>query len=115
MKFLFHSLLEFIKDPHYRSLMGASIVILFGGAAIYSYLEGWRYLDSLYFSAITLTTIGYGDFSPQTDGGKIFTIIYIGFGVGLILAFINTVYAHFRETRKVYSKKPGKKSNKKIL
>ena len=111
MKFLFHSLLEFIKDKHYRSLMGASLVILFGGAAVYTYLEGWRYLDALYFSAITLTTIGYGDFSPQTDGGKIFTIIYIGIGVGLILSFINTVYNHFQKTRKIYGKKNAKKNN----
>ena len=113
MKFLIHSLLEFIKDPHYRSLMGASIIILFGGAAIYSYVEGWRYIDSLYFSAITLTTIGYGDFAPQTDAGKLFTVVYIGFGVGLILAFINTVYAHFQETRKTYGKKSLKKENHK--
>lgn len=84
-------------------MLGASIFILFGGALVYSYLEGWSYLDSLYFAAITLSTVGYGDFSPQTDGGKVFTIIYIGIGVGLILTFINTVYQHFQHTRKEYT------------
>lgn len=108
MRFLLHTLLEFLRDPNYRSLLGASVVILFGGALFYHLIEGWSYLDSVYFSAITLTTIGYGDFSPQTDAGKIFTIIYIGIGVGLILTFINTVFAHFTRARKNYGTKKKK-------
>lgn len=70
----------------------------------YHYLEGWSYVDSLYFSIITLTTIGYGDFSPQTTGGKLFTIFYIILGIGVILAFINTVYRHFEKEQKTKSK-----------
>jgi len=62
-------------------------------------LEGWTWLDALYFSIITLTTIGYGDFSPQTDMGKIFTIFYIVIGIGIILSFVNTVYQHYNEVR----------------
>lgn len=45
-------------------------------------------MDSLYFSVITLTTVGYGDFSPQTPGGKIFTMIDILVGLGLISGFV---------------------------
>ena len=103
MKFIFRTFQEFLRDKHYRSLLGASVFILFGGAFVYNYLEGWSYLDSLYFAAITLSTVGYGDFSPQTDLGKLFTIIYIGIGVGLILAFINAVYKHFQQTRQQLS------------
>jgi voltage-gated potassium channel len=109
MKFFFHMLIEFIRDEQYRSLFGASLVILFGGALFYSYVEGWRYLDALYFSAITLTTIGYGDFSPQTDLGKIFTILYIGIGVGLILTFVNSVFSHFRSSQRTFAKRSRKK------
>ena len=85
------------------------MVILFGGALFYHLIEGWSYLDSVYFSAITLTTIGYGDFSPKTDAGKLFTIIYIGVGVGLILTFINTVFSHFNNVRRRYSSRKRKK------
>lgn len=101
--------MEFLRDRNYRSLLGASVLILFGGALFYHLIEGWSYLDSVYFSAITLTTIGYGDFSPQTDAGKLFTIIYIGVGVGLILTFINTVFTHFTTVRRRYSTKKKKK------
>ena len=57
------------------------------------------------FSFITLTTIGYGDYAPQTDGGKIFTVIYIILGVGIILSFINTLYLHYSRIVKKRRKK----------
>ena len=100
MGFFIQTFIEFLKDKDYRSLLAASIFILFGGALFYMYAEGWRFLDALYFSAITLTTIGYGDFTPHTDLGTILTIVYSGLGVGLILTFVNTVFNHFQDARK---------------
>jgi len=91
------TLISFLKDPAYRDLILTTIFILVLGMVVYHYLEGWDYLDSFYFSAITLSTVGYGDFSPQTDAGKMFTIFYIILGIGIILAFINTVYQHFEK------------------
>ena len=89
------TLIQFLKDRQYRSLLVASFLTLATGTVCYHYIEGWSWLDALYFSTITLTTIGYGDFSPVTDLGKVFTIIYIIIGVGLILSFVNTIYSHF--------------------
>ncbi len=91
------TLVNFLQDPEYRDLLGTTLFILFIGTMVYHNLEGWGYLDSLYFSIITLTTVGYGDFSPQTTGGKMFTIFYIFLGIGIILAFINTLYNHFEK------------------
>jgi len=39
-----------------------SSVILMTGAAVFSRYEGWSYMDSFYYSFVTLTTIGFGDF-----------------------------------------------------
>ena len=93
------TLISFFKNPEYRDLMLTTLFILLLGMMSYHYLEGWDLVDSLYFSIITLTTIGYGDFSPQTTEGKLFTIFYIILGIGIILAFINTVYHHYEEER----------------
>ncbi len=93
------TIISFLKDEEYRDLLLTTMVILAFGSAVYHYLEGWRWIDCIYFSVITLTTIGYGDFSPQTDGGKLFTIFYILMGIGIILSFVNTVYNHYNDIK----------------
>jgi hypothetical protein len=47
------------------------------GTVFYSVVEGWSPLDSLYFSMITLTTVGYGDLTPSTPASRSFTVLYI--------------------------------------
>jgi voltage-gated potassium channel Kch len=100
---LFKTIISFLKDSSYRNLLITSIIVLAIGTLSYSYLEGWSFIDSLYFSVITLTTIGYGDLSPQTVEGKLFTIFYIFIGIGIILSFINTVYEHYNNSKKTKS------------
>lgn len=98
---------SFLKDKEYRDLAGTVIVILVIGTVVYHYLEGWTWLDAFYFSFITLTTIGFGDFAPKTDAGKIFTVGYIIIGVGIILAFINTLYIHYSSSLEKRSREPS--------
>jgi len=57
-------------------------VILLGGG-VYSKIEGWSIIDSIYFSTVTITTLGYGDFVPVTQFGKIFTIFFSVSGIAL--------------------------------
>ncbi len=97
--FFFRTIISFLQDDEYRDLLITTIIILTIGTITYHYLEGWSILDSLYFSIVTLTTIGYGDFSPQTDEGKLFTIIYIIIGIGMILSFVNTIQHHYTNMR----------------
>ena len=63
------------------------LIFLIGGILIYSSIEEWRYIDSAYFAVATVTTIGYGDLVPQTDLGKIFTIFFSFFGIGMAFYF----------------------------
>jgi len=84
------------------------VALLASGTVFYSGVEGWGVIDSLYFSVITLTTIGYGDLHPTTDLSKIFTIFYILIGIGVLVAFINKLAA---ETLK--PKRKNRKSRRK--
>lgn len=95
----FDTVISFLKDKEYRNLLKVTFMFILMGTVVYHYLEGWSWIDSAYFSIITLTTIGYGDFSPQTSAGKVFTIFYILIGIGVILGFINRVYMHYRKIR----------------
>lgn len=96
---LFKTLTTFLNDKEYRSLLFTTLMVVTGGSIFYHFVEGWSWIDCFYFSVITLSTIGYGDFSPQTDAGKLFTIGYIIIGMSIILSFINTLYLHYNSVK----------------
>ncbi len=82
------------------------IIIILVGTYSYKNVEGWRTLDSLYFTVITITTIGYGDFAPATDTGKIITIIFPFLGIGIAFYLFSLLgrymfSKHMRERLKV--------------
>ena len=57
--------------------------------------DGWSILDSIYFATITMTTVGYGDFVPETQMERLFAIFFILFSVVVmakILENISQVY-----------------------
>lgn len=60
------------------------------GTVGFHLLEGWSLLDSLYVSAQTVTTVGYGDLTPQTVGGRLFATVFMMFGVGIVLYCLTT-------------------------
>jgi hypothetical protein len=74
-----------------RGLLITTAVTLLAGMFIFRALEGWSYLDALYFSLITLTTVGYGDFSPATPLGKLVAMLYILLGLGIISSFVLSI------------------------
>lgn len=55
------------------------------GTVIFHVLEGWSILDSLYVTAQTLTTVGFGDLAPRTNQGRAFATVFMMVGVGIVL------------------------------
>ena len=98
-------IVSFLKDKEYLELLLTTTIVLLFGSIIFHFVEGWRWLDSIYFCVITLTTIGYGDFSPRTDIGKVFNMFYIVIGLGLILSFIRMVYDHYAKVKQAQRNK----------
>ena len=67
------------------------VLILLFGTVGYMLLEGWRMIDALYMTIITLTTVGYTEVNPLGEEGRVFTVLLIMLGVGLFLYVAGSV------------------------
>jgi voltage-gated potassium channel Kch len=75
-----------LREPHIVILLAMTISLIGCATVFYRWQEGWRWLDAAYFSVVTIASVGYGDLTPKTDAGKLFTILYIFSGIGLFVA-----------------------------
>ncbi len=83
-----------IKEAFSTEIRNLAFIVLgfvVFGTVFYRLVEDWRWIDSLYFSVMTLTTVGYGDLAPETDFGKLFTTVYVFGGLGIVLTFLQTL------------------------
>ncbi|MBA4366316.1 MAG: potassium channel protein [Desulfobacterium sp.] len=75
------------------------IFILVSGTAGYMYIENWGFLDSLYMTVITVTTVGYGEINKIGSYGRIFTMLLIFSGAGFFLYIGSTIMQFIVEGR----------------
>lgn len=76
------------EDHVYKILAASAVGLLMTGTVVYRLLEEWSWVDSLYFSTVAVTTVGFGDLAPSTDGSKLFTVAYILVGIGIITTYL---------------------------
>ncbi|CAL8576345.1 hypothetical protein XPA_002232 [Xanthoria parietina] len=89
---------EFKLTMSQRTLMLQTIsfmVYMLAGAAVYHRVEGWRFLDSVYFTNFTLLTVGIGSLAPKTHTGRallfpfaIGGIVVLGLVIGSIRSLV---------------------------
>mmetsp|Transcript_2912 Transcript_2912/g.6720 ORF Transcript_2912/g.6720 Transcript_2912/m.6720 type:complete len:388 (-) Transcript_2912:74-1237(-) len=51
--------------------------------------EPWTVIDSIYFAMVTMSTVGFGDFSPGSLGSKVFTCFYILLGITVVFVEVS--------------------------
>lgn len=59
-----------------------SLLVLLAGGVAMGHQEGWSWQDSVYYSFITAGTLGYGDFSPVTQRGRLLAVVFVPLAVG---------------------------------
>ena len=79
------SLLLFMRRENVINLLAVILVIVLGSGALISLFEPeLSFVSGIWWSIVTLTTVGYGDISPSTAGGRILAVIIMFFGIGLL-------------------------------
>ncbi len=73
-----------------RLILLAVLAAVMLGTIVFHVLEGWSILDSLYVTAQTVTTVGFGDLAPRTRGGRAFAIVFMMVSVGIVLYALTT-------------------------
>ncbi len=92
------------REEGFRAAFGAGLLLLVVGTLTYSTTQGWNVLDAFYFSVCTLTTSGVADPDLTLSDGpiKIFTVLYIVVGIGILLEIVRLIgfgYVESREAR----------------
>jgi len=72
------------------------------------------FIDTVYFIAITVTTVGYGDMSPKSDAGKIFVMMFIIVGVALAGVMMTKITDWMLETQKNAVKRSEEKAQERM-
>lgn len=91
VKNLFMGVIAAFTDTQVLFLVMLTATAITCAAFYYRWTEGWGMLDAVYFSVVTISTIGYGDLTPQTPAGKLFTIFYVFCGLGLFVAMASAI------------------------
>ena len=87
------------RDPETKALPFVAAALVVTGTLFYWRFEDWTVVEALYFSVVTLTTVGYGDLHPTSAGTQIFTIFYILTGIGVFVALLASVAQQYIEQK----------------
>jgi hypothetical protein len=89
----------FLETHSGRIIGGMALGTLLLGTVVYHILEDWTWVDSLYFSAVAVTTVGFGDLTPTSDASKLFTVFYIFSGITIVTVWLNSRFK-YRATKR---------------
>jgi voltage-gated potassium channel len=79
------------RHPEERGPLLLVASLLIAGMIFYVLVEGWSVVDAVYFCAMSLATVGFGDVVPETAVGKLFTVVYVLAGIGILVSFFTAL------------------------
>jgi len=86
-----------IEAPHVqrRAATGLAIfaALIAAGTVGYMLIERWNFMDALFMTVTTVTTVGYREVQPLDTKGQVFTIVLVLFGVGTAFYLLTTFVA----------------------
>lgn len=79
------------------------VAVLAAGTVFFHYVEGWGWIDSYFFTVVTISTVGYGELVPATPLGKIATTLFIFVGLGVFAVAIQQFALYHMKRREAHT------------
>lgn len=73
------------------------VLVIFGGTVGYQIIEGWSFIEALYMTIITISTVGFKEVGQLSNAGRIFTIFLILGGIIVITSGISLIFSSIIE------------------
>eukprot|EP01060_Flectonema_neradi_P017771 TRINITY_DN2460_c0_g2_i2.p1 TRINITY_DN2460_c0_g2~~TRINITY_DN2460_c0_g2_i2.p1 ORF type:complete len:292 (+),score=49.20 TRINITY_DN2460_c0_g2_i2:709-1584(+) len=92
-----------IPKPPAFSMMAAALIVIIVWTTVWGWAignqEDWSFRHSLWYGFVTLTTIGFGDYAPDTHLGRILAFMFIFVGLGIVAWFVQSLLDiwHFKQ------------------
>lgn len=106
---------RFMRTNNFSYTLFIALIIIFLSSIAMSYFEKWNIGDSLWWSIVTVTTVGYGYICPKTFSGRIVASILMIFGIGFIGSLTSTLSTYFIKKENIRHHHHKKKNNYSIL
>jgi hypothetical protein len=89
-----------------RLTVARVVLLLLGASIFYSYQEDLEAMTSLYFAYVSLSTIGFGDYTVHSAASKVFTAVLLLWGTGEFATFVGQLASyHFDRFSYVHMRK----------
>jgi len=75
----------------------------------------WTMIDSLYFAVATFTSVGYGDLSPSTAAGKVFTVFLSLYGISILGIAVGIIGANVSEVQDAAMEEVRQRASKRLF
>lgn len=106
---------RFMRTNNFSYTLFIALIIIFLSSIAMSYFEKWNIGDSLWWSIVTVTTVGYGYICPKTFSCRIVASILMIFGIGFIGSLTSTLSTYFIKKENIRHHHHKKKNNYSIL